>query len=53
MFSMLQQNTQFGQGTMKMWVFCVRGFVFGDRPIKTILDFEIKFFDYCFVAFGI
>jgi hypothetical protein len=53
MFSMLQQNTQFGKGTMKMQVFRVRGFVFGDIPIKTILNFDIKFFDYCFVAFGI
>jgi hypothetical protein len=52
MFSMLQ-HTQFDKGTMKMQVFCVREFVFGDIPIKTVLNFDIKFFDYCFVAFGI
>jgi hypothetical protein len=33
--------------------FLCKGFIFGDRPIKIVLDFEIKFLDYCFVAFGI
>jgi hypothetical protein len=31
----------------KIHVFKIRGF------IKTIFDFELKFFEHCFVAFGV
>jgi hypothetical protein len=49
---MLQKNNQFGQATKKIWVI-FRRFMFGDRHVKTISDFNIKFFLHCFVAFGV
>jgi hypothetical protein len=32
-------------------LFCVRGFMFGDRFIKIVSNFEIKLFCHCLVAF--
>jgi hypothetical protein len=32
-------------------LFCVRGFMFGDRFVKIVSDFEIKLFCHCLVAF--
>ncbi len=52
MLLMLQKNNQFGQATKKIWVI-FRRFMFGDRHVKTISDFNIKFFLHCFVAFGV
>jgi hypothetical protein len=34
-------------------LFCVRGFMFYNRPIKTVLDFQMKFFGCCSIALGI
>jgi hypothetical protein len=34
-------------------LFCVRGLMLYDKPIKTILDFEVQFFGYCSIAFGV
>jgi hypothetical protein len=31
---------------------CVTGFMFGDRFVEIVSDFEIKLFCHCFVAFG-
>jgi len=33
-------------------LFCVRGFMFGDRFVKIVSDFEIKLFCHYLVAFG-
>ncbi len=30
---------------------CVRGFIFGDRFVKIVSNFEIKLFFHCLVAF--
>jgi hypothetical protein len=33
-------------------LFCVRGFIFGDRFVKIVSNFEIKLFFHCLVSFG-
>jgi hypothetical protein len=52
MLPMLQKNDQYGQATKKIWII-FRRFMFGDRHVKTISDFNIKLFLHCFVAFGV
>ncbi len=44
MFNLVKEEDMHG-------LFCVMGFMFGDKHVKTILDFEIKLFGHYFFAF--
>jgi hypothetical protein len=49
---MLQKNIQFGQ-IMKIYgLFWAMGFMFSDRFVKIVSNFEIKLFCHCLVTFG-
>jgi len=45
-FSLVKERGQYG-------LFCVRGFMFGNRFVKIFSNFEIKLFCHCLVAFGL
>ncbi len=49
---MLQKNDQSSQETKKIWVI-FRKFMFSDRHVKAISDFNIKLLFHSFVAFGV
>jgi hypothetical protein len=51
MFSKLQQIFNLVKEEDMHGLFCVMGFMFGDKHVKTILDFEIKLFGHYFFAF--
>ncbi len=53
MFSKLQQIFNLVKEEDMHGLFCVMGFMFGDKHVKTILDFEIKLFGHYFFAFWV
>jgi len=49
---MLQKSLNLVKERRGYELFCVRGFIFGDRFIKIVSNFEINFFFHCLIAFG-
>jgi hypothetical protein len=49
---MLQKTLNLVKEQGGIGLFCVKGFMFVDRFVKIISDFEIKFFLHCLVVFG-
>jgi hypothetical protein len=49
---MLQKTLNLVKERRKYGLFCVKGFMFGDKFVKIVLDFEIKLFCYCLITFG-
>jgi len=49
---MLQKTLNLVKERRWYGLFCVKGFMFGDRFVKIVSDFEIKLFCHCLIAFG-
>ncbi len=49
---MLQKKLNLFKEWGRYGLFYVKGFMFGDRFVKIVSDFEINFFRPCLVAFG-
>jgi hypothetical protein len=49
---MLQKTLNLVKERRGYGLFCVRGFMFGDKFVKIVSSFEIKFFFHYLISFG-
>jgi hypothetical protein len=49
---MLQKILNLVKERKRYGLFCVRGFMFNDRFVEIVSDFEIELFCHCLVTFG-